>query len=328
MMEVIAIPITLVILVLSYVISQVCIFAFLINGLRNSAKTLSDTQRGLIFWAVVFAPTLLLLAGVLTLAEWKGDTGEFGWFYMINVGYAGLITMIVWLIAGVSLDRTLRRAKKRLYESWINLVMVLTMAAICIWRACAIMIIGHDWPEEPSAVVYIVAFLRVFFPLAPGVNLLLLAVYICTRRKLTGRFLPVASFSLAWLGGLAATVYAKIILAHQAYEALPDTPPECFIVTAAARGNRRFVGSGLNPTTGRIENAQLARMRTFERYLMTEFPNAHRRLRAVYNRLGPVVARRIRHPLAADLTYVILKPLELLAVIICGRTSARHGDRL
>jgi hypothetical protein len=301
------------------------IFAFLISSLRDSSKTLSSNQRGMIIWAFTISTTLtLLLANILDLANWKGDTGEFGWFYMINTGGAGYITLIVWLIACTSLCRSLLGSGERAYKSRINLVMILTLAAICLWRAYTMAIMGFISPAGPSVLGYVLA----VFPLVPGVNLVLFAIYIYSRRKLTGPARPVIIFSMAWAGALAATIYAKIILAHQAYNALPDVQPEkCFIVTAAARGNRRFVGSELNPITGLMENAQLARMRAFERYLMTESPAAHRLLRKVYNRVGPAVAWRIRRPLVADIAYVMLKPLELLAVVVCGRTALKRKAR-
>jgi len=53
--------------------------------------------------------------------------------------------------------------------------------------------------------------------------------------------------------------------------------------------------------------------------LYKKCPNAHRLLRKVYNRVGPAVARRIQRPILADLMYVMLKPIELLAVVISGR---------
>ena len=298
---------------------HVYVFVVLISALRDSGSTLSSNQRGMIIWAIAISTTLMLLvANCLDFADWKGDTGEFGWLYMINTGGAGMITLIVWLIACGSLCSCLLGPGEWIHKSRINLVMILTLAAICLWHACTMAIMGPDSPPGSSALGFILA----IFPLVPGVNLVLLAIYIYTRRKLTGPIQPVATFTLAWIGALAATVYMKIILAHQAYNALPDVQPEgCFIVTAAAQGNQRFVGSKPNLTTGRMENAQLGQMRAFERYLITEHPAAHRLLRKVYNRVGPAIARRIRRPLVADLTYVILKPLELLAVVICGRNT-------
>ena len=304
-------------ILLYYFGPHIYVFAVLISGLRNSGKILSSNQRSMIIWALVVSTTLILmLSNCLGFAEWKGDTGDFGWLYMINTGQAGFVTLIVWGVACGWLCWSLKGPGERIYKSWINLIMVLTLAAICLWRAYAIAIMGPV-PELTASVQGLVL---AIFPLTPGVNLILLAIYISTRKKLTGPISKVFAFSLAWLSALAATVYAKIIAARQAYDALPDTPPEgCFIVTAAARGNRRFVGSTPNPATGRMENAQLARMRAFERYLIANHPAAHRLLRKAYNRVGPAVARRIRRPLVADLAYVLIKPLELLAVVICGR---------
>jgi len=308
-------------MLLSYYGPPVYIFAILVRDLRDPSKTLSGVQKGLILWSLVLAPTALLLLANMApsiTTDWKGDTGVFGWFYMINAGDAGMVTLIVWSIACASLTAGLLLSKKWMYESRINLIMVLTLAAICLWRTCTAAIMGLESPAGPS----IGSFILASCPFFPFVNLALLAAYICTRRKLAGPTRPVVIFSLAWAGALAVTIWAKIILAHQAYSALPDVmPDDCFIVTAAARGNRRFVGSKPNPTTGRMENSQLARMRIFERYLIAEFPNAHRLLRAVYNRVGPPVARRIRRPLVANLAYVLLKPLELLTVVVCGRTA-------
>jgi len=303
-------------MLLSYYGLPVYIFVFLIRGLRDPGNTLSLFKRLLIFLTLVAAPTMLLMLATLAVSvetEWKGDTGPFGWFYMINAEWAGMVTLIVWSIACISLTAGLLN-DKWMYESRINLIMIITLAAICLWRTGTAAIMGIGSPAGPS----IQSFALASCPFVPLVNFVLLAVYIHSRKRITGRTQTVARFSIAWAGALVATICAKIILARQAYDALPDVKPEdCFIVTAAARGNSRFVRSTPNPATGRMENPQLARMRALEHYLIAEHPAAHRLLRKVYNRIGPAVARRIRRPLVADMTYVILKPLELLAVVIC-----------
>ncbi|MBT3200058.1 MAG: hypothetical protein HN350_09090 [Phycisphaerales bacterium] len=258
---------------------------------------------------LTIAPGLLLALAIgASTPGWKGGTGNYGWFFVIDSDQAGLVTLIIWIIASVSLLAGLLFNTNWLYKSWINFVMVLTLAAICHWHTCTTLIMETLPP------------VLAFFPFAPGVNLLLLAVYIYTRKELTGRLRSTVAFILTWLSTLAAAIYVKVILAHEVYNALPDTPPDCFIVTAAAQGNRRFVGSTLNPQTGRVENVQLARMRAFEQYLIHKHPGAHRLLRKVYNRVGPVVARRIQRPILADLMYVMLKPIELLAMVICRQT--------
>ncbi len=299
---------------------NILVFGALKRSLRYPGRVLSDATCALMFWAIIFTPTLLLmLASAAIGPSWKGKTGPFGWFYMINAAEAGMVTWIVWVIAcgWVSICLMVNRL---MYTSRINFVMIVTLAAICLWRAGTAAVMGIEQPVGPN----LSSFIFSCFPLAPGVNLMLLAIHIRTRRRFTGSVRPLAIFAPCWLGALAATIYAKIFLAQKAYNALSDVPDDkCFIVTAAARGNRRFVGSEFNPASGRMENSQLARMRAFERYLIAEFPAGHRLLRKIYNRTGPVIARRIRRPLIADAAYIILKPLELLAVVVCGRKPKR-----
>ena len=113
-----------------------------------------------------------------------------------------------------------------------------------------------------------------------------------------------------WIG----TLLAKIRLAQAQYEALPNAPPqECFIVTAATRGHRRWVGSWFDPQRERLVNRQLLRLWRFEALLRSRLPRVHALLRRVYNRVGPPIARAINAPWRADLVYLLLKPLELLA---------------
>jgi hypothetical protein len=47
--------------------------------------------------------------------------------------------------------------------------------------------------------------------------------------------------------------------------------------------------------------------------LAASLPRLHAAIRAAYDRLGPPLAARLRHPLAADLAYLMLKPAEWLA---------------
>jgi hypothetical protein len=299
----------------TYPFLHVYLFSRLTDSLLNSGKRLSDTQRIVFFWAVIVAPTLLLLLANATMSgpRWKGGTGALGWISLTTVGEAGSAIMPVWLVGCAVLSAGfLVASNDSIYKSRINLMMTLTLAAICFWRAGVW--IGSDTPEAAA--------ISVACALPPGVNLLLLAIHTFKYRRWSPGAMPTVVTALAWLVALATTIYCKIILALGRYNALPEVEPEhCFIVTAAAQGNRRFVGSEFNSSTGRMENAQLARMRALERYLIAEFPAGHRLLRKVYNRIGPVIARRIRRPLIADAAYIILKPLELLAIVVCKPNS-------
>lgn len=58
---------------------------------------------------------------------------------------------------------------------------------------------------------------------------------------------------------------------------------------------------------------QLKAFRAFESTWQRRRPASHRAFRRVYNRVGPVIAGRIRSPYAADAVYLALKPVEWLA---------------
>jgi hypothetical protein len=119
----------------------------------------------------------------------------------------------------------------------------------------------------------------------------------------------------AWLLGFAAAWAFSIQEMFKMYASLPTQPPNCYIATAAARGHRPFVGSQPARLDSGIlwVNAQLRYLKCAELALMALVPGLHRPLRAMYDLLGPTLARRMTHPLLADLAYLSFKPIEILA---------------
>jgi hypothetical protein len=92
-------------------------------------------------------------------------------------------------------------------------------------------------------------------------------------------------------------------------------PPQCYLCTAAAWGHRRWVGSeefvAPDGSTIRVSD-QLRTFKAFELLLQTVCPRFHRLCRKIYDAIGPVLAATIRHPLATDAAYTLLKPAEWL----------------
>jgi hypothetical protein len=61
----------------------------------------------------------------------------------------------------------------------------------------------------------------------------------------------------------------------------------------------------------------MRRLKFLELALQAAYPALHRRLRRIYDRVGPKLAARCRqHVWWADVTYVLLKPAEFLAEAI------------
>ncbi|MEZ6193135.1 MAG: DUF6688 family protein [Phycisphaerales bacterium] len=116
-------------------------------------------------------------------------------------------------------------------------------------------------------------------------------------------------YCLAWAGSIS--------LAIDAYAKLPTDPPDCYICTAAARGHARFVGS--EPTALRSGqtirvNRQMRTCKAVELAIKAITPCGHRALRRAYDRIGPVLAKRMSSPVAADLAYLVIAPVAW----VCG----------
>jgi hypothetical protein len=128
-----------------------------------------------------------------------------------------------------------------------------------------------------------------------------------------------------WIAGTAnliamiAAIPLSIRLSWMHYSTLPTQPPpgNCYVVTAAARGHRRFVGAWVETHQGEtiVLNQQLQRLQMFEFGLADRWPGGHRVLRRAYNRLGPTMAACLRNPWLADVAYLSLKPIEWCAAI-------------
>jgi hypothetical protein len=127
--------------------------------------------------------------------------------------------------------------------------------------------------------------------------------------------LPPLIYPLTLLGSLPFWIWS-IILAKNEYLALPDTPPDCFVVSAALNGHEKIVRSFLiEDSCGRPRrvNRQLLVFWRLEALWTAASPQTHRWFRSIYGIVGPLIAARIRTAWAADLVCLLLKPAELAA---------------
>ena len=272
----------------------------------------SGGRKTIIFLALVLLPTIMLLLSMVCFtSEWKGAKG-LGWFGVIHEEWAGATVLPIWLVGVVSVAVGIFRPQYML-RSKANFIMAATVAAVCGWYTFATVQLNLTGLGMPMALLFALA------PGLPFMNYVLLLRMILRRGQLAG---SINVFGVFWSSGITATLFAKYYAALAHYSSLPESPPSCFIVTAAARGHGRFVGSRPAARTGLLENPQLCRMRALERRLQTRHPAFHRALRAGYNVVGPLVASRIRSPWSADAVYVLLKPLELAAAIYCRMDRA------
>lgn len=113
-------------------------------------------------------------------------------------------------------------------------------------------------------------------------------------------------------------------------------PPEVvvdahYLCTVALRGHEKLVRPtrmGLRRGERIVVNRQLCVANAFEQLLEERTPRLHRTVRSFYDRYGYPVSRHIRTPLAADVVYLIMKPLEWLFVAVLYLFDAKPEDRI
>jgi hypothetical protein len=143
-----------------------------------------------------------------------------------------------------------------------------------------------------------------------------------------------AAWPFCWFAGYLLTWRLAIYTAAKFYHALPTAAPGCYVCTAAARGHARFVGArAIRCGDGSVVrvNDQLRHLKLAELALIAVLPRVHRLLRRIYDRIGPVAAARLRHPFAADLAYLSLKPIEwisLAALCLIIKDPARVAESM
>lgn len=104
-----------------------------------------------------------------------------------------------------------------------------------------------------------------------------------------------------------------------------------YLCTAAAQGHSRVVKplrTGLRGGRRIVINHQLCVANAFEELLQEKMPLFRRLLRRVYDAIGCPLARRIHTPIAADVAYIVIKPLEWIMVLILYLVEAKPENRI
>ena len=263
------------------------------------------------------APVVML---TIFSADFTGGYQEqYGhWSYYTYDGFAGLILVPFYGVGSAIIAYGLLLSDYRL-RSGSHFIVLLTLMVVCVWYAFATAVLKINTSAMGDIPVFAVV------PAIAAVNYALLAIEIKRSGLLGPAHKPTI---LIWFSALILTLIAKIPLSMRLFEALPVESPkgygDCFVVGAAARGHPRFVGSRLDPATGRCSNHQLSTLRAFENSLAHSRPTTHRHLRRIYNRVGPHIAACIRSPYVGDAVYLLLKPAEWLARLYLATRSERE----
>lgn len=104
-----------------------------------------------------------------------------------------------------------------------------------------------------------------------------------------------------------------------------------YLCTVAAGGHRRIVKPlrfGVRHGKRIIVNRQLCVANAFEDLIAEKLPRTHRMIRHIYDKYGYPVAKYIRTPVAADVTYLIMKPLEWVFLAVLYLADIKPEDRI
>jgi hypothetical protein len=303
---------------------------------------------------LAFAPFLAYSATCLALVILGPQ--RFAHYGLVRFGvYSGLLTVgSIAVLIGLWLF-------SNLLQSALDATIVAILSLNIVWMVW--LVVGRlRWPAWPVLLLLamsvsgaeaihillttpndLLGFLT-FFPLFQGAMLLFATPWIATltfarySRQLvryTGSRWQLRLSELLGITTWAAGYMAAWRLAyHEAldhYSRLPSSAPSCYIATAAARGHRRFVGAQeqlADDDTSRVVNRQLARLKAAELALLTWSPRLHRAARAVYDRLGPPIARRLQNRWLADAAYLSLKPAEWTSMWLLRRAVPDFDRRV
>ena len=104
-----------------------------------------------------------------------------------------------------------------------------------------------------------------------------------------------------------------------------------YLCTVAAGGHEKLEKPkrmGVRHGHRIVVNRQLCVANAFEQVLEERTPRFHRFVRHVYDTYGYPVAKHIRTPLAADITYLVMKPLEWIFLLVLYLTDRKPEDRI
>jgi len=262
-------------------------------------------------WKRFFLALVLSAVGILVplfifgisagmVPEWKGAC-RFGWLDCFHEGKLALTPLVLWASAALyALE--IYRVKNRT-RSWIVLGIFLgaVMSSLCF-------IFGVLCINQLAMFLVVPLYVSIWYSIR-------------AHQLIRTAKLPLRFYLWTLLGSLPFWIGA-VMWSRKTFAVLPDQAPSCFVVTAATHGHESLVGPFMEITHhGRPHraNKQLLTLWQFEELWRSRAPGSHAAFRRVYNVCGPAVARRIASPWVADLTYLVLKPVEILARKIIGQ---------
>ena len=272
---------------------------------------------------VVVWPLLQFLLSLMLGAESKKGA-IFGALHSYQTGKVVLLPIVLWAIAGLYAVEVLRRVPPPQWAAWGILsgavVSIVTVALFLLVDLHPVWFEARPSWQPPRTLGELVC--PVMVCALPGY----VAAWYSWRAWRLVRDGHVKTSDALWVIWINAPFWlATAVHTRRLFDALPPTPPTCFIVTAATRGHPAIVGPFVELAPGRRANRQLARFWRFEAVWRRRHPASHAAVRRVYDRIAPSIAARIRFRWQADVVYLALKPLELVVTAATSVDATRDS---
>jgi hypothetical protein len=261
-------------------------------------------------FVVVVLPLFVFLFSSFMEPEWKGACAH-GWLDCFITGKLALTPLVLLATAALYALEIIRVENRTARWIVVGIFLGAIVASVCFMFGMVCIGSEADAPKFWLLVPFYVA----LWYLVRAVELIKVSDF-----NFWPNFISLVGSLPFWL--------ASWLWSRSLYAALPDKAPDgCFIVTAAGHGHAEFVGPHFEVEHNgrrRLANQQLVTFWQFENLWRVSSPRSHALFRKIYNGVGPIVARCISSPWLADLTFIVLKPLEWLArVCLAVKTTSR-----
>jgi len=254
----------------------------------------------------VCAPAFFFLMSGGFQPDWKGASVH-GWIGAFHEGKFGLAPLVAWAIAALYTFEL--GAPEQRERSWkvVGIFIGATVSIVCLIQGLLTISPGPIWWGFVVPVYVVVWY-----------------AWRSVRFARTGALDPSRGL-ISLLASVPFWIYT-VWHTRELYRALPDQPPECFVVSAAARGHVALVGplEAVERGGHRLQvNRQLATFWQLEDLWRRRASWSHTAFRRIYDVWGYRSAALIRNPWLADAAYCALKPLELAAraIVAIARPS-------
>ena len=299
--------------------------------ISDYALLLLNPQAALLFFPLLVYPALSLVLFLI-------HPVRYGSMLIIRFGiYTGVLLALQYVVlAAIYLPVSIGAGAyfvisyllaKRFRAKWS--IFLITGIGLAAYLLILALMSGFSWDllSEPSylATEFPIAFLISMIAASPLLCFfVMLAFALRLFKSYDAGVIPTPRVFIlpgAWLAGFAGAWAYSVYQMLQLYAALPTSPPDCYVATAAAKGHPGLVGSHPVRLPGGTlwVNAQLQTLKAAELVILSLAPGFHQALRAAYDRVGPLLARRLTHPFLADLAYFSLKPAEWLSRRVMDR---------